>query len=296
MPIRKSPLHRAATGSHKMRLVSACLFTLLIGWATAFSPTAHADNGAAPLTVGVVPQFNARRIHGNWQPILDQLTLSTGIKLQLSGSPSIPDFEKRMQRGEFDLVYLNPYHQVIANRTQGYTPILKDVSKQLFGILVVPKEGPIQRVEELNGKVIAFPAPNALGASLMMRADLLNKFHLDITPRYVKTHTSVYLNTALGQTSAGGGVMRTFNEQPPEVRDQLRILYETARVAPHPISVHPRVPTEIAAKLKDALLAMGDTEDGRELLAGIPIHRIGLASQADYQPLAKMGLEAVYEE
>lgn len=279
-----------------MRSISVFLFALLTGWATLFNPVGYAESGDATLTVGVVPQFNARRIHNNWQPILNQLTLSTGIKLQLSGSPSIPEFEKRMQRGEFDLVYLNPYHQVIANRMQGYTPILKDINKKLFGILVVPKESSIQSVEELNGKVIAFPAPNALGASLMMRADLLNKFHLDITPRYVKTHTSVYLNTALGQTSAGGGVMRTFNEQPPSVRDQLRILYETTRVAPHPISIHPRVPAAIAAKLKNALLAMGDTEKGRRLLAGIPIHQIGPASQADYLPLARMGLEAVYEE
>ncbi|WP_020681241.1 phosphate/phosphite/phosphonate ABC transporter substrate-binding protein [Marinobacterium rhizophilum] len=279
-----------------MRWNLAFWLTLLTGWTALLSPLTSAQTHTAPLTVGVVPQFDARRTQTTWQPILDELTQRTGIRLTLSGSPSIPEFEKRMQQGEFDLVYLNPYHQVIANQKQGYIPILKDSSKQLFGILVVPKNSPIQRVEELAGKTVAFPAPNALGASLMMRADFHNKFHVDITPLYVKTHTSVYLNTALGKTSAGGGVMRTFNEQPPEVRDQLRVLYETVRVPPHPISVHPRVPAETSARLKAAFLALGETEAGRELLAHIPITRIGSASQADYLPLAEMGLDAVYEE
>jgi len=276
----------------------ARMIKLLLIACSVISPVLLADTklaGNTSLVVGVVPQFDAREIQASWQPILDELTKRTGIHLTLSGSPSIPNFETRFQEGEFDLVFLNPYHQIVANRKQGYLPIVKDCSEMLYGILVVPKDSPITQVEQLDGKTIAFPAPNALGAALMMRADLINKFHISFTPLYVKTHPSVYLNTLLGKTSAGGGIARTLSEQPPEITDKLRVLYETERASPHPISVHPRVPKQAALKLQQALLAMGENPAGKKLLAGIPIKEICSAIESDYEPLAHMGLEKVYE-
>ncbi|MCB1909127.1 MAG: phosphate/phosphite/phosphonate ABC transporter substrate-binding protein [Rhodocyclaceae bacterium] len=256
--------------------------------------------GAGPpervLTVGVVPQFTADRIDEIWRPLLEEVGRRSGVRLELLPSPNIPAFEDRFEKGEFDLVYLNPYHQIIADRTQGYRPILKDRSRLLSGIVVVRKDDPIKNVAELNGAVVAFPAPNALGASMMVRAALANRFGISIVPRYVRTHTSVYLNTLLGESAAGGGIMATFAEQPPEIRDALRILYQTDGVAPHPISVHPRIPGAIARKLTEAFLRVGETAAGREMLAGIPIGEIGEASQEDYLPLTAMGLDAVYEK
>lgn len=270
-------------------ILLACLLWLL-------SSSVYADSHAKPLTVGVVPQFDARKIQSAWQPILDELTLRTDIRFQLLGSPTIPEFEKKFVNGDFDIVYLNPYHQIIANQKQGYLPILNDASKKLFGILVVAKDSPVQSIEELQGQTIAFPAPNALGASLMIRADLFTKFNVNIIPKYVKTHTSVYLNTALHKTSAGGGIMRTFNEQPDVVRDSLKIIYETTKVPPHPISVHPRVSPDITDRLQQAFLEIGSTEAGQKMLAQIPIKKISRTSQAEYTPLESMGLETFYEE
>ncbi|MCB1889836.1 MAG: phosphate/phosphite/phosphonate ABC transporter substrate-binding protein [Rhodocyclaceae bacterium] len=250
---------------------------------------------AETLRVGVVPQFTSARIEGTWQPLLAEVGRRAGVTLELSPSPSIPDFERRFARGEFDLVYLNPYHQVMAHQAQGYRPILRDVGRLLSGILVVRKDSPLTRVEDLAGQVVAFPAPNALGASLMMRAALTNRFGIAFTPRYVKTHTSVYLNVLLGEAAAGGGVRSTFREQKPEVGDGLRILFETEKVPPHPISVHPRVPARVVESLVAAFLDIGGGADASRWLGEVPIGQIGATDQSEYEPLTRMGLEAVYE-
>ncbi len=250
---------------------------------------------AEGLRVGVVPQFTSARIEATWQPLLEEVGRRAGVTLELSPSPSIPEFERRFEQGDFDLVYLNPYHQVMAHEAQGYRPILRDVSRQLSGILVVRKDSPVLKVEDLAGQVIAFPAPNALGASLMMRADLKNRFGIPFTPRYVKTHTSVYLNVLLGEVAAGGGVRATFREQKPEVGEGLRILFETEKVPPHPISVHPRVPRKVVEALVEAFVQIGSGAEAAKLLGDVPIGQLGLADQAEYEPLKQMGLEAVYE-
>lgn len=248
------------------------------------------------VVVGVVPQFDPRHIQKVWQPILDELEARTGRKYVLSGSRSIPHFERRFKRGDYDLVYLNPYHQVIANKAQGYEPIIKDSQKKLYGILAVSKDKNIKSLADLEGEVVAFPAPNALGASLLMRTNLIYKFNINFEPKYVKNHTSVYLNTVLGLTAAGGGVMRTLNGQSNDIKSKLRIIYETERVEPHPLSVHPRLGADLKSKIQTALLAMGKSPEGRSLLAGIPMLEAGIAVQKDYEPLESMGLERVYVE
>lgn len=245
-------------------------------------------------TVGVVPQFEARKLVGIWQPILDALKQRTGIHFRLEGSKDIPEFEARLARGDYDFAYLNPYHALVAGRDPGYVPLVRDGGRSLYGILVVRKDSPIVDVKELDGAEIAFPAPNALGASLLMRAELANGHGLTITPKYVKTHSSVYLNVLLGQTPAGGGVMGTFNQQPATIKDQLRTLFVTRDMAPHPLGVHPRVAPADRIKVTKALLEMAQTESGQALLAKVPFVQLIGTNYAEYEMMKDWGLEDYY--
>ena len=243
---------------------------------------------------GIVPQFETRRLHNIWRPVLAELEKETGYHFDIKGSSSIPDFEKEFINGDFDFAYMNPYHAIMANSAQNYQPLVRDIDRKLFGVLVVKKDSKIFSVPQLNGKKIAFPAPNALGASLQMRQELNDIFHIKFEPRYVKTHDSVYLNVLLGETLAGGGVQKTLNRQPSEYKDALRILHKTTPVNPHPLTVHPRVPEQVRDAVRASLLKLGQTPEGSELLAKIPIRKIGAASIEDYAPLKELKLERFY--
>jgi len=275
----------------KFRQLSA-LLTFLI-----FSPVPVllADNNIV-YSFGVVPQFDSKRIQEIWQPILEQLQKQTGVQFSLQGSRNIPQFEQEFLQGKFDFVYMNPYHIIMANQQQGYIPFARDIGKHLYGILVVRKDSPIDTINALEGRTLAFPAANALAASLMPRALLADKFNISIKAKYVNTHTSVYLNVALGLVAAGGGVQKTLAQQKPEVRDALRVLFKTQSVAPHPVCVHPRVPQGVRQRVQEAFLALGRTESGKKLLARIPIQQVGPASLTDYTPIQQLGLDKLYQK
>ncbi len=269
------------------------LFKLLILLALFYSTTAiiplSAEDDA--YIIGIVPQFEAHKLHRVWQPIIDYLSRETGYHFKIKGSPNIPDFENEFMRGEFDFAYMNPYHFVIASQRQNYVPLVKDIGKTLQGILVVKKDSPITHVSQLNNKTIAFPAPNALGASLLTRQALKDDINVNFYSRYVKTHDSVYLNVLLGEADAGGGVQNTLSRQPPEYQAALRVLYKTQQVKPHPLAVHPRVPQQVADRVRTALLKLGDSQQGQLLLSKIPMKKIGPATLDDYLPLKELGLE-----
>ncbi|GAA4650743.1 phosphate/phosphite/phosphonate ABC transporter substrate-binding protein [Kistimonas scapharcae] len=291
-----------------MVMRSGWVLVVWLGW---FGHSAAASDGSRPgdstsplsesqseagYVIGIVPQYEVRQIQRIWQPVLEQIRQKTGIRLTLRGSPSIPAFEDELDQAQFDFAYMNPYHFIRAHERSGYRPLVRDTGRWLRGILVVRSDSELQSVEALDGRAVAFPAPNALGASLLMRAELGEKHGVKVLPRYVRSHSSVYLNVATSHMDAGGGVQATLNRQSAQVQQSLRILYRTEKVAPHPLAVHPRVPADVASRVREALLAMGETEDGKALLARIPVKVIGDATLDDYRPLKAMKLDKYYEE
>ncbi len=268
---------------------------LLLSWNCFASDIEKADVERV-YTIGIVPQFDIRRLHDIWTPILNELQARTGYRFMIRGSATIPTFEQELISGTFDFAYINPFHALIANRSVGYIPLLKDVGRQLHGIIVVAKDSPIESVTELAGKTIAYPAPNALGATLLVKAELQDKYGISTSQRYVLTHSSVYLNVALGEVVAGGGVQKTLDRQSPAIREAVKVLYKTRGVAAHPIASHPRVPESVRQDVIDALLAIGKTEAGKALLARIPMKQIDTASLTDYKSIDDMKLERFYQK
>jgi phosphonate transport system substrate-binding protein len=284
-----------------MRIINYVAFILIVALLSCNEPIIEKNTDERIITketkilkVGIVPQFSAKRILSIWSPILEELEVKTGYQFQIVGIPTIPEFEQAYEKGIFDIAYMNPYHSIVANKAQGYEAVLKDGNKQLFGVLVVKKEDPIQDIFELNGEKISFPSPNALGASLLMRTELKTSRNIDITPIYVNTHTNSYLSVLQGKTRAGGGVMGTFNELSNNIKSQLRIFYTTQETPPHPIVMHQRVDKATQQSIVKALLEIGKDIGGKVLLSKIPIQNLVEANQTEYKILEDLGMEDFY--
>ncbi len=248
---------------------------------------ATAAGAAQTYVFGVTPQFERRQLFAIWTPILAELQRRTGHAFELATAANIKEFERRYNAGGFDFSYMNPYLAV--ENPQGYVPLVRDAAP-IRGIVVVRRDSSIRGPADLGGTEIAFPAPNAIGASLLIRAELTRKYHVAFTPRYVQSHTAVYLSVAQGLAAAGGGVQKTLDEQKDAVRDLLRVVHTTPAVPSLPVAAHPRVPPKVREEVRAALLSMAATPEGAALLAEVPITRMIATSPADYEPLRELGL------
>lgn len=244
-------------------------------------------------TVGVVPQFEPRKIYSIWKPIVDELSRRTGLEMQLVVPINITEFEVALEKGAFDFVYANPYHILRVSDSQGYIPLIRD-GEPLRGILVVRRDSPVKNVKELAGKTLAVPSPNSLGASLLLRADLAHLYGVHMSMLNVRTHSSVYLNVLNGMADAGGGVQKSLAEQKPEVRDELRVLYTTRAMPSHPIAAHPRIKPDVRKLVARAVLKMSTTPAGKALLDEIPMPSPELTSLEDYMVMRPWGLDAYW--
>lgn len=271
------------------RRLLAVLFAVWTSLAPA--PAASAD----AYTFAVVPQFERRRLVEIWKPIVDEVAARTGLDLRLTTTLSVVDFERQLSAGGFDFVYTNPYHILMERERQGYVPLVRDRAA-LRGILLVAKDSPVASPADLDGKVLAVPSANAIGASILIRADLERLFGVRVQVRDVKTHASVYLHVANGLVDAGGGVQKVLDEQEPAVRDRVRVLYATRELPSHPVAAHPRVPEAAREAVRRALLAMQATPNGAKLLARVPMRPAVATSMADYLPMAEWGMEKYWTD
>lgn len=261
-----------------------CLLAILL------ISNSQAETNQQTLTFGIVPQQSAAKLARMWTPLLENLSTQTGQRLQFSTAPDIPEFERRLANGDYDLAYMNPYHYTTFHRSPGYQAFAKQKDKQLKGIIVVHTDSQYQDPGEFTGQTLAFPSPAAFAASIITRAQFSNQ-EIPITPKYVSSHDSVYRAVAKGIYPAGGGVVRTLNGLEPEIREQLRILWTSDPYTPHALAAHPRVPADTVAAILAKMRQLDNTEQGRELLKGINFKGIVTAEDADWDDIRKLNLD-----
>lgn len=268
---------------------------LLPAWAHAQATHCLGDaNAAKPYVVSVVPQLPASETYIHWAPVLEAVGLATKQCFTLNISKTIPDFEVELLAGTPDFSYMNPYHQVMAYRRQAYRPLVADATP-LTGIVVVRRDSGIAKLDDLNGKSLAFPSPNAFAASLITRATLSQR-GIDIKPVYVKTHSNVYRSVLQADVLAGGAVNTTLLREPEGLQSQLKVLFESAGYRAHPFSAHPRVPVAVQESVRKAFIAYASTDAGKAVMnkAQMP-QPVAVDYARDYLPLEHLKIEAFVE-
>lgn len=241
---------------------------------------------------GIVPQQSAHKLAQLWVPIFTYLNKQTGDNYSFTTAPDIPEFEKRLAEGVYDFAYMNPYHYTVFSQLSGYKAFAKQADKKIVGILVAHKSSQINSLVDLQGLEVVFPSPAAFAASILPRA-ALKKQGVIVTPKYVSSHDSVYLNVAKGFFPAGGGITRTFNNFEPALRQDLKVLWTSDQYTPHAFAANSQVADEAVARLQLAMISMSETESGRLLLESLGFKGVERAEDKDWDDVRSLEIQTL---
>lgn len=262
-------------------------------WILALAGVVHALSAWAapggPYTFGVGPVQSSTELAKRWIPVMRQLAAATGQELQFQTSRNISTFQTDIVAGAFDFAFINPYHYVQSHTSAGYQAFAREKNGALVGIVVTRKDASIRDMSQLNGRPVAFPAPNALAAT-WLPINRMREIGIDVQPNYVNSMDSVYLSVARGLFPAGGGEMRTFNALPSETRDQLRILWRAESLPPFAFVAHPRVPKEVIEKVQAAMVGMNAHPKTMALLRAVNLAGVERAGDEDYNAFRMMNI------
>ncbi|MEW8505463.1 MAG: phosphate/phosphite/phosphonate ABC transporter substrate-binding protein [Candidatus Thiodiazotropha sp.] len=260
------------------------LFLLI---AATLSSTVVAD----PLSIGIFPRRDAIVTAKLFRPLSRYLEekLQRPIKLELS--PNFNVFLKRLQERRYDLVHLNQYEYINAHEKLGYVAIAQNEEfgeKTIRGALYVRRDSGIESIEQLRGKKILFGGGPRAMMSYIVPTFLLREAGLqtgDYQESYAINPPNAVLATFLKQADAAGAgeVVRRL----PVVRDKIAV-EELAVIAvseplPHlPWAVKEEMEDSLKTRLKNLLLGLSDTPQGKEILRQARLSSFNPADDSDY--------------
>lgn len=273
-----------------MKIRAICFLTL--AWLAGLFVVAPAHS-AEQYTFAVLPQRPAVAMHVSWRPFLDRLQQELGITFKLKLYETMPQFEEEMKRGEADFVFSTPPHVVLAYQKQQYQPLVRG-SREIAGVLFTRKNSEVKDLQDLNNREIAFVGSRNVCSLIVKQVLSQQKVKLNLKQLLAGSSSNVYKSVLLGKSAAGAVLDVDFDSQPSDIKEQLQILIVTPKLAPHPISAHPRVPKRLHKAVREAVIRLDATPDGQKLLQGVQLTTPVRADYTrDYKHLESMDYEAL---
>jgi phosphonate transport system substrate-binding protein len=246
----------------------------------------------AVMIFGVHPLHNPQRLYEIYNPLVEYLNRNLpGITITLEASRSYEEFDKKLYSRHFHFALPNPY-QTINALQHGYRVFAKMGEDDKFrGIIIVRKDSGINRVADLKGKIVSFPAPTALAATMMPLYFLhthgidANK---DIQRLFSGSQESSIMNVYLGKSAAGSTwppPWKAFMERNPQFATELEVKWETPPLINNGLVARDDIPQEIVDKVQSLLITLHTHEEGRRLLTALPLARFESATESTYQPV-----------
>lgn len=279
-----------------MKPLMTRLFLGVVYFACALLQTAAGAEKPAPYTLALIPQRPPVDMYRDWTPFLELLSQKSGLKLELKVFAGMEEFEEQLESGLPDFIFTNSTQAVQAWRSQRYLPLVRS-SAMLKGVLFVKKDSPVTEVNDLLDKKIAF-----VGAKNLCSVFVRDGLHHDLLAYsfirlYEGSTQNVFKTVLLGKADAGVTLDVNLDTASNEIREGMRIIYQTAPLAPHPLSAHPRLPQDVRERILAAILALGANPKHESLLKSIGLaHPIPADYQRDYRSLEEIDLKALTAE
>ncbi len=259
----------------------------------AYEPSFSAQNKSKAIkyVIGIHPLHNPKKLFEVYGPIVDFLNENMPeVDFILEASRNYEEFNKKLYGGRFDFAMPNPYQTVNALK-HGYRVFGKmGDDNDFIGIILVRRDSGINTIADLKGKAVSYPSSSAVAACMMPQYYLQTHgidVNHDIENRYVGSQESAIINVLRGHVAAGVTwpvPWKIFSTENPQLASQLEIKWQTEPLQNNGWVVRKDVPTEVTQKFSTLLFNLDQHQQGREMLARVPISRFEPANDDTYEP------------
>ena len=224
---------------------------------------------SGPLVFGFLPFISVEQLVFRFTPLVNYLSENLKVPVRIETAPDFVEFARRThEESRYDILFTAPHFFTRANQKADYRLIASVDSPEMWAVIVVPKQSRIQTLQDLKGKRLATVPPLGL-ATLLVRKTLFEAGidpDVDLDMVITPTHDASLLSAYHGVTDASALMQPPFEAASIKVRDSMRIIARTESTPHIPISVAPWLSDACATEIKDLLVRMESTPEGRTVL------------------------------
>ena len=248
----------------------------------------------SPFVLGVHPYLPPAELEKRFKPLLDYLSRQLDMPMELSISKDYESHIENIGNKLFDFAYLGPASYVKLTSKYGSYPLLVRLEikgKPYFkGYIVTREDSAIQNLGQLKGKNFAFGSPQSTMSYMVPRfmlreagvsIDALNDY------KFQGNHRNVALSVLVGEFDAGAVKEEVYFK----FKDKgLRQVAASPSISEHVFVCGKGLPSSHHEKIRDAMLSMSKTDEGRQILQSIKKSVSGLVpvSDKDYNNLREI--------
>jgi len=209
---------------------------------------------------------------------------------------SIPQMAALLREGKVDLYVDSPFTIVAVSRLSGSKLLLRRWKKgvgEYHATIIAKKDSGLDRPEDLKGKMIAFEDPFSSSGYLLPKMVLLQK-GLKLVPYesafdpvdpedtgyvFSGSDEAIIVWVLRGKVAAGAMDNYSFLKKAKGKLDHLKIIYRSFSIPRHIVSHRADLSPRLVARIKEILLKMDQSEDGKKAL-----HAFGRTKKFDPIP------------
>lgn len=226
----------------------------------------HAPSVAAQkaYTFYVLNQRSVALTAQYWNPILTHVSKKSGVPLELKLTKTAQEGNAIAEKGGYDFQYTNHFFTPERDRI-GYKVIARPAGPGIRSQIVVPEDSPIQTLQDLNGKEVAFVTPDAFaGYWLPMDALLRAKVNVKVVFTGNQEASSAQLRVnKIAAAGVNGSVMARYGRRESFA---YRALWTSEIYQDLCIMANPKVPADKVAAVRAAFIDMVKDPEGRQVL------------------------------
>ncbi|HXM83257.1 MAG TPA: phosphate/phosphite/phosphonate ABC transporter substrate-binding protein [Burkholderiales bacterium] len=199
-----------------------------------------------------------------WNPILTHVSRKSGVPLELKLAKTAQEGNAIAERGGYDFLYTNHFFTPERDHL-GYKVIVRPAGPGIRSQIVVPEDSPIQTLQDLNGKDVAFVTPDGFtGYWLPMDALLRAKVKINVVFTGNQEASSAQLRVnKVAAAGVNSSVMARYGRRESF---EYRALWTSEIFQDLCIMANPKVPTDKVAAVSAALINMVRDPEGRRIL------------------------------
>lgn len=264
-------------------LIVGCTQTPPTSWVTTPTPT---PTNTKAIVIGDVTNQPANKI-AQYQPLADYLAARLskfGIGVgEVKVAPDVGTMAEFLKSGQVDIYFDSPYPAMIAINKSGSQAILrrwKEGDASYHTVIFAMKDHGIKDPKDLQGKMMAFDDVSSTTGFVLpfvyLKEAGLNLKGKDSPTDEVASDEVGYVFSKddqnniqwviSGKVDAGAVDNQSYLEIPEESRNAMVILGETEEVARHAVLVRSGLPPEQVEAIKQILLDMDQTPEGKAVL------------------------------
>lgn len=256
-----------------------------------------------PLRAAVAAMISPKETFDLYRQLMEYLSRRMDKDLEFVQRKTYAEINELLRRGDIDLAFICSGPYATARETFGFQPLAVPLihgSHFYQSFLIINKDSPFKRLEDLKGRTFAFTDPNSNTGKLVPAywlAELNERpetFFRQTIYTYSHDNSIMAVSRGLVDGAAVDGLIwEYYQERQPSFTARVKVIRKSEPYGMPPLVASARLAPRDRQRLQQLLLTMHEDEQGKKILAELLIDRFIPLKEEWYQPIRDMQAKLV---